>query len=177
MIQEIDIQNEKDRLYDDFKALYSSSFPIFEQRTEEQQAWAFEQAEYHLAGYTDKGRWIGFISYWEFDTYIYVEHFAIDAALRGQGYGSRVLRMFVEQKGKTVLLEIDPIVDEVSAARLRFYTHCGFRTNPYTHRHPAYREGYQPHLLVLLTAPDAISEEAYMRFYHDLCERVMGQGR
>ena len=118
-------------MYSDFKALYSSSFPIFEQRTEEQQAWAFEQAEYHLAGYTDKGRWIGFISYWEFDTYIYVEHFAIDAALRGQGYGSRVLRMFVEQKGKTVLLEIDLIVDEVSAARLRFYTHCGFRMNPW----------------------------------------------
>ena len=173
MIQEIDIQSAKDRLYGDFKVLYSSSFPIFEQRTEEQQAWAFEQAGYHLAGYTEKGKWIGFISYWEFDTYIYIEHFAIDATLRGQGYGSRVLRMFVEQKGKTVVLEIDPIVDEVSTARLRFYTHCGFQTNPYRHRHPAYREGYQPHPLVVLTAPVAISEKEYLRFYRDLCDKVM----
>lgn len=173
MIQEIGVQNANGRLYNAFKALYSSSFPVFEQRTEAQQAWAFGQAEYHLAGYTDEEKWIGFISYWEFDTYIYIEHFAIDATLRGQGYGSRVLKAFVEKKDKTVLLEIDPIVDEVSAARLRFYTHCGFQTTPYTHRHPAYREGFPPHPLVVLTAPVAISEEEYRRFYSDLCEVVM----
>jgi len=175
MIQETDIRRMDDRLYSRFKALYSSSFPIFEQRTEAQQAWAFEQAAYHLAGYTDDGKWTGFISYWEFDTYIYIEHFAIDSSLRGQGYGSRVLKAFVEQKGKTILLEIDPIVDEVSAARLRFYTHCGFLTNPYPHRHPAYREGCQPHPLVVLTAPKAISEKEYQRFYDDLCIVVMNR--
>ena len=175
MIQDADILNMNNELYNQFKTLYSSSFPIFEQRTQEQQAWAFEQAEYHLSGYTDEGKWIGFISYWEFDSYIYIEHFAIDSGLRGQGYGSKVLKAFVEQKGKVILLEIDPIVDDVSAARLRFYTHCGFHTNPYPHRHPAYREGCQPHPLVVLTAPQSISEAEYQRFYDDLCRMVMNR--
>ena len=173
MIQEIDIKGTNDSLYSQFKTLYNSGFPIFEQRTEVQQAWAFLQREYHLAGYIDNGQWIGFISYWEFDTYIYIEHFAIADTLRGKGYGSNVLKTFVEKKGKTILLEIDPIADDISAARLRFYTHCGFQTNPYPHRHPAYREGYQPHPLVVLTAQQIISPKEYQCFYDDLCRVVM----
>ncbi len=121
----------------------------------------------------EEDQWVGFISYWEFDSYIYIEHFAIDNLLRGKGYGSRVLKTFVEQKGKTVLLEIDPIVDEVSAARLRFYSHCGFQTNPFPHCHPAYREEYQPHSLVVLTAPKEISQKEYQCFYADLYRIVM----
>lgn len=158
---EIEILSADDNLFSHFKSLYINSFPIFEQRTEAQQNRAFLQPEYHLAGYMEEDQWVGFISYWEFDSYIYIEHFAIDNLLRGKSYGSRVLKTFVEQKGKTVLLEIDPIVDEVSAARLRFYSHCGFQTNPFPHRHPAYREEFQPHSLVVLTAPKAISQKEY----------------
>lgn len=35
-----------------------------------------------------------------------------------------------------VLLEIDPVVDAVSEARLGFYKKCGFLENPYPHVHP-----------------------------------------
>ncbi len=160
-------------LYQSFHDLYSVSFPIFEQRTAAQQADAFQDERYKLLAFTDDEAFLGFISYWEFDTYRYVEHFAVNAELRGRGYGSTILRAFLQATDKVTLLEIDPVVDSVSEARLRFYKRCGFQENPYPHRHPAYRSGYRPHPLVVLTAKRAITREEYQKFYNDLRKTVM----
>ena len=100
-----------------FRDLYMISFPVFEQRTDEQQDDAFSCLNYHLNAYAEDGCFIGFISYWEFSDYIYIEHFAINQSLRGKGHGYRILQRFISEASKMVLLEIDPITDEVSEAR------------------------------------------------------------
>ena len=61
------------------------------------------------------------ISYWDLGHCLYVEHFAVEQAQRGQGTGSEVLRQFCSQAKTAVVLEINPPVDEVSRERLRFY--------------------------------------------------------
>ena len=160
-------------LYKSFHNLYVVSFPIFEQRTALQQAEAFRDRRYKLMAFMEDDTFLGFISYWEFDTYLYVEHFAVNAELRGKGYGGRMLRAFQQATEKIVLLEIDPIVDSVSEARLRFYKRCGFFENTYPHRHPAYRSDYQPHPLIVLTDKRAITEKEYHKFYIDLSKTVM----
>ena len=119
---------------------------------------------------------VGFISYWEFSSYRYIEHFAVHQGLRGRGYGSEILNAFLRSTSKIVLLEIDPVVDSVSRARLRFYRKCGFHENPFAHTHPPYREGYPPHSLVVLTSPRSITENEYRIFSTDLTEVVMQQG-
>lgn len=160
-------------LYDSFKALYSVSFPIFEQRTEAQQEYAFLSANYHLMAYEENTVFIGFIAYWEFGGYVYIEHCAISQKRRGQGYGSRLLSGFIEECPKRVLLEIDPVIDEVSKARLGFYKKCGFHENPFPHVHPPYREGYKAHSLKVLTTGRTITEKEYRTFDRDLNEVVM----
>lgn len=160
-------------LYKSFHDLYGVSFPIFEQRSVAQQADAFQSERYKLLAFTEGDTFLGFISYWEFDTYRYVEHFAVSAELRGKGHGSTMLREFQRSTDKVILLEIDPITDSVSEARLRFYKRCGFHENPYPHRHPAYRSEYQPHPLIVLTSKRAMSKEEYQRFYMDLNNIVM----
>lgn len=172
-MRNIEINSSCDPLYQKFITLYASSFPIFEQRTEEQQETAFNNSSYHLLGYEENNVFIGFISYWEFDDYLYVEHFAINAALRGRGYGSKVLDKFTKQTDKTILLEVDPIVDDVTTARLRFYQRCGFFKNPHQHKHPAYRNGFKPHSLIVLTTKGQISTEEYQNFKYDLETVVM----
>ena len=162
-------------LYKSFHDLYSVSFPLFEQRSAAQQMDAFQNERYKLLAFTEDDTFLGFISYWEFDTYRYVEHFAVSAAQRGKGYGSAMLRAFLQSTGKIILLEIDPITDSVSEARLRFYKRCGLHENPYPHRHPAYRSEYQPHPLIVLTSKRAISKEEYQEFYKDLNEIVMNE--
>ena len=44
----IDIDSSQHELYDSWRKLYTVSFPIFEQRTQEQQEKAFSCADYHL---------------------------------------------------------------------------------------------------------------------------------
>lgn len=172
-MEKIFIDHFEHRLYPTFEKLYAHSFPIFEQRTPAQQALAFASANYHLAGYTENESFMGFIAYWEFPDYLYIEHFAINRNERGKGYGSRILNNFVTETPKTVLLEIDPPVDELSIARLRFYQKCGFHQNPYSHIHPPYRKEYEGHSLQVLTTVGPLSPDKYEQFKNDLTQQVM----
>lgn len=175
-MEKIHIDRFEHPLYPAFEKLYAHSFPIFEQRTPEQQAQAFASANYHLTGYVENQSFMGFIAYWEFPDYLYIEHFAINGHERGKGYGSQILNSFVTDKPKTVLLEIDPPIDEISTARLRFYQKCGFYQNPYSHIHPPYRKEYKGHSLRVLTTGTPLSAERYEQFKNDLTQQVMNFG-
>lgn len=117
----LEIMRKQDPLYPTFEQIYTASFPLFEQRTEEQQEQAFQSPNYHLVVYLKDNLFIGFISYWDFSTYVYIEHFAIHENFRGQGYGGLLLEDFNKRLNKIILLEIDPITDEISSKRLKFY--------------------------------------------------------
>ncbi|MDB9196621.1 N-acetyltransferase, partial [Parabacteroides distasonis] len=67
----------------------------------------------------------------------------------------------------------DPIMDEVSANRLRFYKKCGFFENSYNHLHPPYRNTYRSHSLIVLTTERSITEDEYIQFSFDLRNIVM----
>ena len=96
---------------------------------------------------------------------IEVEHFASN--------GRKLLDYFVRSLDKIVLLEIDPITDNISEARLRFYQQCRFHENPHPHKHPVYRNGYYPHPLIVLTTQREISPKEYQQFDADLRNVVM----
>lgn len=176
-MKQIIINSTSDILYPAFENIYKSSFPIFEQRTKRQQEVAFCNPKYKLAGYTDeRGYLIGFIAGWHFETYTYIEHFAISAKFRGNGYGSSILHDFLacaSHDGKTVVLEIDPPVDGISISRQHFYERAGMSINPFNHKHPPYRKGYHPHPLRIMSAPKEISEKQYQLFAGDLKNVVM----
>lgn len=56
--------------YTAFRNIYDISFPIYEQRTVEQQQDAFSDSRYHLDCYIDpvNDLLLGFIAYWRFDS-------------------------------------------------------------------------------------------------------------
>lgn len=83
--------------------------------------------------------------------------------LRGRKYGQRALEK-LNEKGKTVILEIDPPVDEISIRRKGFYERCGFRANPYEHVHPAYHRACEGHRLVVMSCPGQLTGEQYDAF-------------
>ena len=165
--------------YTAFRNIYDISFPIYEQRTVEQQQDAFSDSRYHLDCHIDpvNDLLLGFIAYWRFDSYTYVEHFAIHPNERGKGLGGLILKNLIEQESGRVLLEIYPVTDNVSAARLHFYQLHGFVENPYPHTHPAYRNGYPDHSLVVLSSGETIPDIEYKRFASDLNRVIMKKGR
>ncbi len=168
-----EVTNINDTWYPSFYAIYSTAFPVHEQRNRQQQIEAFSSKNYHLDVWIENGKLQSFIAYWEFDTFIYIEHFAVDKELRGQHIGSKTLISFAGNKKKVIILEIDPLIDEISRKRFSFYEKTGFRLNPFKHFHPPYRKEYPPHELLVLSYPESINEELYNEFYDKLSGTVM----
>lgn len=177
MIRSITITSASHHLYPIFRSVYSTSFPIFEQRTYEQQQDAFADNRYRLDAYTSaEGELIGFISYWTFPKYVYVEHFAISPQHRGMGKGTIILRQFianVKATRRVVILEIDPPVDAVSISRQHFYERQGMTLNIFDHHHPPYRDGFNAHALRIMSSGGNASTEEYEIFSRDLQDIVM----
>ena len=164
----INITDSSHPLFKAFRTLYESSFPPEEQRSLQQQDMAFSDGHYHLQLYLDQcDSLIGFISYWDFDDYLYIEHFAINERLRGCGYGSTLLKAFMGRSDAPVVLEIDPIRDDTSAARLRFYRKNGFFPNPYPHAQPPFKKGAAPVPLIILSSGRELSPAEFQRFSTD----------
>lgn len=161
--------------FEAFLSVYSASFPIFEQRTFEQHLYAFEKLNYNVNCYFEGNELIGFIIHWDFDDHLYIEHLAIHPNYRGKNYGSLLLSRFIEAHSQQVILEIDPIVDEISTKRYRFYKQLGFVMNDYQHTHPAYREGFEDHQLIVLSTERALLPEEYARFFANLKHIVMNR--
>ncbi|MFR2149785.1 MAG: GNAT family N-acetyltransferase [Christensenellales bacterium] len=83
---------------------------------------------YHFDMCLLDGALAGLILYWDFGTYIYVEHFCVEPSLRGHGLGTLILAELARQN-KTIILEIDPLVDDASVRRKGFYERCGYVAN------------------------------------------------
>jgi ribosomal protein S18 acetylase RimI-like enzyme len=170
------IKNENDPRFQQVWAIYRSSFPLREQRTPEHQRTAFGSPLYRMDAYRDGERTIGFIDYWIFPDYAYIEHYAMAEAVRGQGYGTKILGDFLRRmEGKTVVLEIDPVVDEVSTRRLEFYEKLGFRESPFRHACPKYQPDETEGELWVLSWPTTVDCDFYERFYNDLHNVVMAR--
>ncbi|MBP6122727.1 MULTISPECIES: GNAT family N-acetyltransferase [Providencia] len=152
--------------------LYDYAFPRYEQRSYAGRSAILSINDYHLDYFSDNGVFVGFIGSWKINDYFYIEHLAISSNLRGQGYGQKVLEQFCSKVMK-VILEIDPVIDEVSQKRLSFYRHCGFKQNQYQHAHPSYYPENKPHYLEVLTFPSSIDQQTYQIFNQKLQTVVM----
>ena len=73
-----------------------------------------------------------------------------------------------KEKRKTIILEIDPPVDEKSKRRMGFYERVGFLPNSFDHIHPPYHNGIKGHELVVMSYPDKLSISEYDLFFQYL---------
>lgn len=166
------LKSETDSRFARAIALYRESFPYHEQRESVSQRELWQVEAYHFDLIYDEDVFVGMLLYWETPHFIYVEHFCVDPALRNRSYGRRALALLGE-KGKTVLLEIDPPRDETACRRKAFYERAGYKENPYPHVHPPYHAGYRGHQLVVMSYPRELTPAEYEHFHTYLQHQVM----
>jgi len=159
-----------DPLYEQAIALYKISFPAHEQREARSQSQILQQESYHFDVICDNGEFIGEILYWDIGGAFYIEHFCILPSMRNKHYGQKVLSAY---QPTTLILEIDPPVNEIAIRRKGFYERCGFVENPYFHVHPAYHRGNQGHELVIMSSPEMLTPDEYERFRSYLQNTIM----
>lgn len=152
--------------------LYESSFPIAERRKKEDHLRASEDPMFFPLSAWEGSQLIGLLFYWEWDSYRYLEHLAVSPELRGQGYGSQMLR-FLRDTEHTIILEIDPLSNELSVRRLQFYERAGYTLTPYRFVHLPYRLEAQPIELLILSYPKMITREQHNDFLSFIDERVI----
>ncbi|MCB6366204.1 GNAT family N-acetyltransferase [Intestinibacillus massiliensis] len=165
----------QDARYREACALYQDSFPYHEQREAPAQAAILHEPAYQYNLIYDNTQFVGLMLCWETARFIYVEHFCILPSMRNRQYGRKALEL-LQQKGKAVILEIDPPADGVSIRRKAFYERAGFTANGFAHVHPPYHAGHDGHKLVVMSWPSALSEALYTEFaaylQHVIMEKV-----
>ena len=85
---------------------------------------------------------IGFITYWDFGHFYYVEHFAIDPILRNGGYGQKVLASLREKLECPIVLEVEMPQEELAQRRINFYKRHGYTLWEKEYYQPPYKPGY-----------------------------------
>lgn len=152
--------------------LYEESFPVAERRKLEDQLLASTDERFFPLSAWEGDRLTGLLFFWEWKEYRYLEHLAVVPALRGQGFGSEMLR-FLRDSDHTIILEIDPLVNELSVRRLQFYERSGFTLTPYRFVHLPYRLEAEPQELLILSYPRMITREAHQDFLRFVNEEVI----
>ena len=126
----------------DFPEIYrimQASFSDDEYRPYDEQLALFEEPEYRIYYMP-----AGFLAVWEFESFIYIEHFAVDPALRNSGTGSAMLQELVKQYQKPICLEVELPEDELTRRRIGFYERNGFVFNEYPYIQPPISKGKSP---------------------------------
>lgn len=143
----------------DFPEIYrimQASFPDDEYRPYEEQIALFQEPEYRIYYMP-----AGFLAVWEFESFIYIEHFAVDPALRNSGTGSAMLQELVKQYQKPICLEVELPEDELTRRRIGFYERNGFVFNEYPYIQPPISKGKSPVPLRIMTYGSAITREKF----------------
>ena len=121
------------RTYREVKRLYLSAFPP-EERRPFFSLWLLSaiKAPVSLRAYMDGKDLGGFVLSVDSGKYLYISFIAVNPALRGKGYGSRMLEALRQQHpGRPLLVEVeapDPAADNQAqrVKRMAFYEKNGF---------------------------------------------------
>ncbi|MBE6890125.1 MAG: GNAT family N-acetyltransferase [Ruminococcaceae bacterium] len=164
----IDIQR-----FDELFAILEQSFPTTERRDRTGHLAEFSEERFNSVCYIPD-KLMGFLNYWDFDDFIYIEHFAVSPELRGQGTGSALMSYLKElTDGRKLVLEAEPPTDSgIAARRVAFYERLGFKLNSYNYIQPPLIKGEKPIPLVIMSYPAPLSPDEYSmireRMYRDV---------
>lgn len=161
-----------ERDWDRAQAVYRESFPFRERRNAADHLAALGDPLFHACVIRSGEEFAGILYYWDTPRFAYVEHLAVDPALRGQNVGSRALKAFCRSMSR-VILEIDPPEDEISIRRLHFYQRLGFIENNCPYLHPSFSRPFDAHRLVLMSYPDPITPAVCGELERFVAERAL----
>ena len=161
------IENKKNKYFEKAWKLYLDSFPEIERRTLEEQEEILTDKNFKMTCYVEDEVLISIVFYWKISSYTFLEHFAVNSQLRGQSFGSKILQKFINDK-KNIVLEIEPIVDEITQKRLKFYKKFGFVVNSHEHLQIPFREGAKELKLLLMSQEKTLSQQEYKVFYESM---------
>lgn len=130
-------QNKVDRFYD----LQKKDFGYLFRRSKKGLVSAMSNNCFSANYILNNGKIVGYIDFWEFDKFIFIEHLAILSELRNRGIGTNFLKNFISSTSKDIIFEIESPDNIVSQHRVNFYKGFGFVFNEINYIKPSYHGG------------------------------------
>lgn len=159
--------------FEDVYELFIEAFPPAELRLYELTKQFYEQDIMKIYVIKQDEDIVGAISVWEFDDFVYVENFAVSSKLRGQGLGGVFLKeMKVLYPHHQLVLEVEEPVNEMAKRRIEFYQRNGFVLSEFDYIQPPFRENEEDVTLVLMTYPQAINHNEFLKIKNHLFKDV-----
>ncbi|MCH5241067.1 MAG: GNAT family N-acetyltransferase [Muribaculaceae bacterium] len=147
--------------YPNFLSLYNSTFPHDQKRIYEDEKHLdnyikMKGGKFNAFSAVDGDLYLGFLSYWTFEGYTYIEHFAVAPEQRGKNLGRMMLEHLFKEVSPNVLLETEPGDTPEALKRIEFYEKNGFKVRKeINYTQPSYGgKGQQAVPMLLMTHGD-----------------------
>ena len=86
---------------------YNDAFPLVERRDFVDVVYLLRtEKRFNLELIMHSDNYVGFITWWDFYSFVYIEHFAIDEKHRNEGYGGKALSLFLQNLKKWFLKKL-----------------------------------------------------------------------
>ncbi len=157
------ITDPNDPLWAHILETYTTAFPSVERRDVGLLPDLLgDDSDFRSYAFCDGEHYIGFMHFWEFPTFHYLEHFAIISSTRRKGYGSRALQWLLDQlpKDTPLILEVELPEDELTRRRVAFYKRHGLYLLDTPYIQPPYRETDEEVPLRLMCTSEHLPEDA-----------------
>ena len=163
--------------FDSVFQMIEASFPKDEYRTYDEQKALLDDSAYEI--YTlpglDDNAVRAFIAVWQFDSFAFIEHFAVNPKYRNRGIGGEFLRETVRMLDKMVCLEVEPPDNEMASRRIGFYERNNFFLNRYPYTQPSISAGRSPVPLLMMSYGRYIGKTEFADIKKELYTRVYQQ--
>jgi GNAT superfamily N-acetyltransferase len=145
--------SSKSSHFDEFTQLYEAAFPENERRYITDLVRVIDEEErFHIIELESGYNFKGFISFWDFNWFVYLEHFAVIENDRGKGIGAQAIDHVLNSLKVPAILEVEPPVDALTQGRVDFYTRHGLKLqDDIDYTQPPYDKGKSSIQLRLMT--------------------------
>ncbi len=171
------IKNSTHPSLEEIQKLYEDAFPLRERRDFSALLDLLVIENMELKAINDFSLIIGFLIQWEFKSFNYIEHLAIDPSQRGKNYGTKVMKKIIGNSDKILLLEVEPPHDDISNKRILFYEKLGMKVCPFTYEQPPYREDEKSFPMLIMSFPIELKRSAFEEFTSIITTEVYDRWR
>lgn len=162
-----------EREFENIFALMEESFPESERRTYAGQKELLADQHYRLLTETDNNNQIvAFIAAWEFPSFRFIEHFAVDPILRGSGIGGKMLTAYMIESKKPILLEVEYPDTKLAQRRIDFYERLGYHLNSFEYVQPPLHKEQDNLALKIMSYPQLLTNEEFILYRKILYRHV-----
>ena len=158
--------------FNEMFSIMEKSFPLDEYRPCNEQKALFDNEYYCVYGEKENKKVKGFIAVWDFQDFLYVEHFAVNPEFRNQGIGAGILKKLTDLYNKPACLEVEPPADDMAKRRIGFYERNGFFFNEFPYIQPPISSGKNPIPLRIMSSGKKLTEKEFLNIKHTLYNKV-----